>query len=174
MGWGISEIDYFACGLGPGSFTGIRVGMAAIKGLGWALRKPLIGIASLDILAMNAASAEGLIVPVVDAKRNLIYCSIYKAKGGSIKRIAPYMLLRCKDLLKKIKPGSMMLGDAIALYKEDILNAARGVIILDKDCWYPKGRNIIKLALESIKAKKITSAFEIKPIYLYPKECQVR
>lgn len=172
LGWQAGEIDYFACGLGPGSFTGLRTGAATIKGMGFAVNKPIIGISSLDILARNAGNADKQVVAVIDAKRNLIYCSIYKNKGFT--RIKPYMLLNEGELFKSIKIGSSFLGDAIGLYKEKIIANTKGAIILEKDLWYPKPRNIIKIALERIKAKKFNNAFDIKPIYLYPKECQIK
>lgn len=174
LGWQVSDIDYFACGLGPGSFTGIRVGLATIKGLSWRKNKPVIGISTLDILAKNARIDDGLIIPIVDAKRNLIYCCNYKAKNGNIKRISPYMLLSENELLKKIKKNAVILGDALNLYKENILKSKKWVAILDRDYWYPRAHNIIMLALERIKQKKFTSPFNIQPIYLYPKECQIR
>src|SRR4030042_6175727 len=62
LGWKVSDIDYFACGLGPGSFTGLRVGLAAIKGMSWALNKHIIGISTLDILAKNAPNSDAEII----------------------------------------------------------------------------------------------------------------
>lgn len=193
LGWSIGDIDYFACGLGPGSFTGVRVGVATIKGFAWSLNKPVLGISTLDILAKNInpvrnttqISAKTIvsngvkindkfIVPIIDAKRNLIYSSIYKAKRGTLKRIMPYMLLTKDEFFKKAKPHSIVLGDAVGLYKEDILKNIKGVNLLDKDYWYPKAHNIISLALGKIKAKNWDNAFDIRPIYLYPKECQIR
>ncbi|MFA5411173.1 MAG: tRNA (adenosine(37)-N6)-threonylcarbamoyltransferase complex dimerization subunit type 1 TsaB [Candidatus Omnitrophota bacterium] len=169
------DIDYFACGLGPGSFTGMRVGLAAIKGFSWALHKPVLSISTLDILARNAQDNDAAyIMPAIDAKRGLIYCAIFKNKGGQIKRITPYLLLTEREFLRRARPGSAILGDAAGLYKEKFLKNIKGVTILEKDYWYPKARNIIGLALERLKGKKITDAFRLKPIYLYPKECQVR
>jgi tRNA threonylcarbamoyladenosine biosynthesis protein TsaB len=173
LDWQAADIDYFACGLGPGSFTGMRVGISTIKGMSFTLNKPVIGISTLDILAKNVKDVEGYIMPMIDAKRNLIYCSLYKIKGNIIKRIMPYLLLTEKEFFKKIKANSIILGDALNLYKEKILSRVKGVTILDKDYWYPKGSNIIELARERIKAKKFLSSFKVKPIYLYPKECQI-
>jgi len=166
LGWQLGDIDYFACGLGPGSFTGIRVGLSTIKGLSWALKKPIVGISTLDILACNASGIGGAVVPAIDAKRNLIYCSIYQFKNGALKRTAPYMLLQEAELLKKIPAHAVLLGDAAAKIE--------GARILDKDSWYPKARHIISLALERIKEKKFKRAFSAQPIYLYPKECQIK
>ncbi len=173
LSWKPKDIDYFACGSGPGSFTGVRIGMAAVKGLAWSLNKPVINVSSLDILAENA-DCDGMIVPAVDAKRNLIYTSIYRNKNNSLKRIAPYMLLSTGDFIKKIKPDSIIFGDAVSLYKEEISKHLKRVRFLDKDYWRLRGGNIIRPALEKIKEGKLNSAFDIEPIYLYPKECQIR
>jgi tRNA threonylcarbamoyladenosine biosynthesis protein TsaB len=173
LSWDIADIDYFACGIGPGSFTGVRIGVTAIKGLSFCLKKPVLGISTLDILAGNA-NREGIIVPAIDAKRSLIYCGIYRNSSGILKRLSPYMLLPKEEFLKKIKANSVILGDAITLYKEDFLKNIKGATILDKDYWYPKGRNIIHFALQQIKEKKFNNAFNLKPSYLYPKECQVK
>lgn len=174
LGWQTSDIDYFACGLGPGSFTGTRTGLSAIKGLSWTTNKPIIGISTLDILARNVTDTDKQIIPVIDAKRNSIYCAVYKNKNGRMNRIKSYMLLSEKEFLKYAAPNSVILGDAVSLYKDSILGNIRDVTILDKDYWYPKARNIIGLSLERIRDKKFDSPFDIKPIYLYPKECQIR
>jgi len=173
-GLGFKDIDYFACGLGPGSFTGMRTGVAAIKGLSWVLKKPIIGISTLDILAQGVKESDNPVIPIVDAKRNLIYCAIFRKKRGRLKRMSPYMLLSLEEFLRKARPKSIFLGDAINLYKEKILERLKGATFLDKDYWYPKAHNLITLAQEGIKEKKFKNTFEIKPIYLYPKECQVK
>lgn len=175
VGLQIGDIDYFACGLGPGSFTGVRIGLSTIKGFAWALNKPVIGISTLDILARDIVNInEKPVVPAIDAKRGLIYCSVYKVKKGAQKRIAPYMLLTQEEFFKKIKPNPAVFGDATELYKAGILKNIKGAIILEKDYWYPKGHNIIALALERIKEKKFKSPMDVNPIYLYPKECQIK
>ena len=173
-GAALQEIDYFALGLGPGSFTGMRVGISFVKGLSWANNKPIIGISTLDILAQNIKENGLPIISAIDAKRNLIYASIYMKKSGQLRKISPYMLLTIDELVKKAPKGSIILGDAISLYKEKLQKDIKGALLLDKELWYPKAHNIIALALQRIKAKKFHSAFNIKPIYLYPKFCQVK
>ncbi len=170
----VNDIDYFACGLGPGSFTGIRVGLATVKAMSWAVNKPVIGICSLDILAKNVKDNDKPIIPVVDAKRNLIYTAIFKKKNGRLKRTRPYMLLNEEEFIALATPESIIFGDALELYKEKLMRNLKEPVFLDKDYWYPKAHNIIELALEKIKEKRWSSPVEIKPIYLYPKECQIR
>lgn len=84
------------------------------------------------------------------------------------------MLISKEELLKKIKSPGLIFGDALDLYKEDILKNNAGLVLADKDQWYPKARNIIKLALSRIQDKRFDIPAEVNPIYLYPKECQVK
>lgn len=178
LNWKIDDIDYFAVGLGPGSFTGVRVGLATIKGLAWSLNKPIVGISSLDILARNVnlshAHTDGYVLPAIDAKRGLVYTCIYKIKNGILKRTSPYMLLTVEEFLNKVKNNTVVLGDAINLYKEKLVSSIKGLTLLDKDYWYLRPGNIIGLALERIEEKSFGNSFGIKPIYLYPKECQIK
>lgn len=170
----MGDIDYFACGIGPGSFTGVRVGLSTIKGLSWSLNRKIIGLSTLDILAYAVRENNATIIPIIDAKRNLVYTSAYSDKNGVFRRERPYMLLALKDFYKEIKPDSILLGDAVMLYKDDVIRKAKNARFPDKDYWYPKGTSIIRLALERIKAKKFDNPFSIEPIYLYPKECQIK
>ena len=175
LDWKAGDINYFACGLGPGSFTGLRVGLATIKGLAWALNKPVAGIPTLDLLALNASSfGNRYIVPVIDAKRNLIYSAIYETKGAELKKVTPYMLLAPDELLKKIKPGSLILGDALSLYKDKFMQSQKKLEPKDKDYWYPRALNLIALAKDKIKKGEKLSGYDFKPIYIYPKECQIK
>ncbi|MFA5063035.1 MAG: tRNA (adenosine(37)-N6)-threonylcarbamoyltransferase complex dimerization subunit type 1 TsaB [Candidatus Omnitrophota bacterium] len=170
-----AELDYFACGLGPGSFTGLRVGLSMMKGLSWSLGKPLIGVPTLDILAMNSGLySDKLIIPVVDAKRNLIYSCFYKNSGVKLRKVSPYMLVSQDELLQKIKSPCVMLGDALELYKNGIIKNLPGTILLDKDSWYPKAHNIIKLSLDRINKQKFEDILKVNPFYIYPKECQIK
>jgi tRNA threonylcarbamoyladenosine biosynthesis protein TsaB len=174
----LSDFDYFASGIGPGSFTGIRIGFAFIKGLCWALSKPMIAIPSLDILAQNARffSQDDVkyVFPVIDAKRGLLYTTVYKKYGLKFKKIHAYSLLTVDEFLKKIKPKSLILGDAVNFYKDRIRRSANGDYILDCDYCYPQAVSLLSLALEKAGRGKVEDASKVKPIYLYPKECQIQ
>jgi tRNA threonylcarbamoyladenosine biosynthesis protein TsaB len=172
----IKTIDYFACGLGPGSFTGMRVGLATVKGLSWSLKKPVVGISTLDILSRNANLADGQVIVMLDARRGLVYSAIYRKKNNDFKKLTPDMLLTPAELFKKVKLSSVILGDAVGLYRDKVLSQLKNTIIMDGDFWYPQPHNIVRLALEKIRSgrKQLSNAFNVEPIYLYPKECQIR
>ena len=174
VGLKIADIGYFACGLGPGSFTGMRIGLATIKGLSIVRDKPVIGISTLDILARNVLVKDALIVPALDARRGLIYCSSYSFERGVLRRKSEYALLSLDEFIKKFGRSPVILGDAVSLYGNKMLSRIKGAHVLDKDHWFPKAHNLIALALAKIKAKQFSSALSVKPIYLYPKECQIR
>jgi tRNA threonylcarbamoyladenosine biosynthesis protein TsaB len=182
LGWKISEIDYFCAGIGPGSFTGIRVGLATAKALSWSLNKPAVGISSLDVLAQNSGKQASFIIPVIDAKRGLVYSSIYKVGPTRLKRVAGYLLLSPGELVRKIREkipakvlkDSVMLGSGLNVCSPECSVGLAGMKFLDKDHWRLEGRHLIELAKASIQDKKSSGAFGIEPLYLYPKECQIR
>jgi tRNA threonylcarbamoyladenosine biosynthesis protein TsaB len=191
----LAEIDYFAVGLGPGSFTGLRIGLATIKGFSAALSKPVIGLPTLDLLADNALSAGGKIIcPVIDAKRNLVFTALYEVGvKDKLRRKSPYLLISIEELLKKIRslkksvcgrriPSQrvyahktvIFLGDGLKLYQDKIRQKIGQAIFLNQDAWYPQPKSLIKLAVDLIDRGRLNDAARIKPIYLYPKECQIR
>lgn len=184
-GWKMREIDYFACGLGPGSFTGIRTGVSTVKGMAWVLNKPVAGVPSLDILARNALETRaafgeeptrqgGCVIAVSDARRGLLYACIYKKDANGLRRVSGYMLVSPQDLLKRIKDGSIILGDGVPLLKNALKGSGKRVHILDKDHWRLQSRHLLYLAAAKIASGELSDALRLKPVYLYPKECQIR
>ncbi|MDO9573872.1 MAG: tRNA (adenosine(37)-N6)-threonylcarbamoyltransferase complex dimerization subunit type 1 TsaB, partial [Candidatus Contubernalis sp.] len=107
---------------GPGSFTGIRIGVAAARALSQALRIPLVGIPTLDVLAFQFAYGEGLICPLLDARRGEVYSAVYRASGGGIERIKDYMAVPLPELLGFLEQipeeKIIFLGDAMDLYRD--------------------------------------------------------
>lgn len=169
----INKIDAFIIGLGPGSFTGLRIGVSAIKGFGVALGKPCIGVASIDSIACNISDKDKYIVPIIDAKRGQVYSSIYRREGGSVRRLSDYMVLPIDKLMPMLKTNVIFLGDGISLYRDDILSMNKKAIFLEERCWYPGAGNLIKLGFLKIKKAKRFSLDKLTPLYLYPEDCQV-
>ncbi len=174
----LNELDYFAVGLGPGSFTGLRIGLATIKALSLSLNKPIIGISSLDIIAANAAEANtDIVCPLVDAKRHLVFTTIYnRGTNSRLKRKGGYSLISIEELLLKLDSSKRVsfLGDGLMLYKQTLKHSTKRSAFLPEEAWYPKAGNLIRLSLDLINRGKLSSPDKIKPIYLYPKECQIR
>ncbi len=174
-GLALEDIDYFGAGLGPGSFTALRIGLAAMKGLVFPLNKPIAGVPSLDILA-GSVKEDGIICPVVDARRGLLYCAVYRFKKGRLSRKSRYLLIPIKDLLARLDTGSktVFLGDGVPLYRQDIEKSLGGKAEFSKEeAWYPLPENLLACVREKIRQGKLTDSYKLVPLYLYPKECQV-
>ena len=121
-GLAVKDLDGFAVGLGPGSFTSLRVGLSTVKGLAFAAGKPIVGISSLDVLAMNAPVEAGAQICVIaDARRSLVYSCFYRRSHNNLERISEYSLTGIEEVLKKIKEPTFFIGDGIPLYREIIL-----------------------------------------------------
>jgi len=181
----LAKIDGFAVGLGPGSFTSLRVGVATVKALAFATQKPIVGIPSLDVIALNVAQEKcDEICVIVDARRDLVYSALYKFQAGKLKRTADPSLTSLPDVLDKVKGRTLFIGDGIVLYREEIerLYAQAAAkkptgcqpVFSPEKFWYPQAENLAKLALPRFAKKKYDEANKLVPLYLYPMDCQVQ
>ena len=171
----LSQIDGFAVGLGPGSFTSLRVGVATVKALAFATKKKIVGMSSLDVLALNVQEQEAQVCVLCDARRNLVYSCIYQKKGKTLRKKSPYLLTDIKTVLARLKGETVFIGDGIDLYKKDIQKEKKRIkaIFCDPKLWYPQASCLAVLALERFRKKKYDDINKLVPLYLYPKDCQV-
>ncbi len=170
----LADIDGFVVGLGPGSFTSLRVGLSTVKGLAFATKKPIVGIPSLDAIAIGIDSGQGQVCVISDAKRSLLYVGLYQKYNGQLKVKGKYMLIAFGDLVNKIKGKTIFTGDGIPLYKDQIEKLSKENVLAGEDCWYPQARHLITLAEKNFKEKKYADSGKLTPVYLYPDDCQVK
>ena len=98
LGISTKEIELFACSVGPGSFTGVRIGTATIKGLAFATGKPCAGVSTLEALAYNLVGFEGLICPVMNARRSQVYTALFSSDGSTLTRITDDAAISISEL----------------------------------------------------------------------------
>ncbi|MBQ9044854.1 MAG: tRNA (adenosine(37)-N6)-threonylcarbamoyltransferase complex dimerization subunit type 1 TsaB [Oscillospiraceae bacterium] len=116
----LEEVDCLAVAHGPGSFTGIRIGVSAVKGLAWAAEKPAVGVSTLEAMAYNGlAAGEGaLVCCCMDARRSQIYHALFEIRGGKPERLMPDRAIAIEALLpelKKYEKPLFLVGDGAAL-----------------------------------------------------------
>lgn len=167
----IGDIDCFCVSVGPGSFTGLRIGVTAIKGLAYALNKPIVAVPTLDVIAQNAKNFKGIVCPVLDARKNKVYACIYSSDGKKIKRLSGYLLIPASDLLKKVsRYGKIIfLGDAVTKLPQFF--SKEGQDPFSK--WHPRAEVAAIMGAEDFKKKRFVKPRNLEPLYLYSKECDI-
>jgi len=167
----LSNIDAFAVAIGPGSFTGLRIGLATVKGLAFFTQKPVVGISTLDGLAANLPYAGGLICPVIYSKSNEIYTAIYINSACGLERISPYLAVSPKKLVLLLEQFDRrkitFLGDAIDMFSEDLLKKlGSGLRFAPKEHRMPKASAIGCLGIEKLKKGQIDKLEKLVPFYI--------
>ena len=160
----VKDIDVFAVAIGPGSFTGLRIGMSAMKTLAQALNKPIIGVSSLDAVAASFYNNESYICPIFDARRNEVYNALYQ-NGTKIvnDRVSDF-----DELLIELSDKNVIFaGDAILKYGDRINS-------FNKENWHiapvnlsmQRASSVAAVACERINKNQYDNLYDLTPIYL--------
>jgi tRNA threonylcarbamoyladenosine biosynthesis protein TsaB len=167
----LAEIDLICVDVGPGSYTGVRVGVATAKALAWALGKKLAAVVSLDALAEAAAGLAETIVPVLDARREQLYSATYRSESGEVSRIDGPALFDIEGFVEKLPRPAVVLGDALARFPEHFLEK-EGIIYADEEFWTPKADIIAELGRRAALRGELADAVMLEPLYLRPSEAE--
>ena len=170
----VADIDLFAVPVGPGSFTGIRIGVSLIKGLAFDSGKPCVGLSSLEAMAYNLAGCPGILCPVMDARRNQLYNALFRWDGQTLVRLTDDRLI----------PASQ-LADELAGYGEVVYLTGEGSAILQKaageklELRLPSplmatqnAVSVAQLAILEYQKGNAVSDMELLPVYLRPSQAE--
>jgi tRNA threonylcarbamoyladenosine biosynthesis protein TsaB len=168
----LKNLAGIAVGIGPGSFTGLRVGIAYAKGLILALGCALIGIPTFDCLALaafeEASEAEGrLICPIVDARKGEVYANLYRAQADRLDNISHPLVIKLQNLFPELSDGVILVGDSKAK-EASLLLSERGIrsIVLDEMELNSRGRYVAALGAERIARGEIATPATLEPLYV--------
>lgn len=168
-----SDVDLYVCSAGPGSFTGVRIGAATVKGLAFAGNKKCIGVSSLEALAMNVTDGEGIVCAVMDARRNQLYNALFEInRDGVLKRLTPDRCITREELLSELsntKEKIYLVGDGYDIAK----NALKSLNCPDirETVKYHNAYSVAMLGFKSyndlsdVEREKLTAS-ALSPVYL--------
>lgn len=167
---GFSDVELLTCTVGPGSFTGVRIGAAVVKGLAFGRSIPCIEVSTLEALAQNAAGLDGIIVPVMDARRAQVYTALFRSSGNGIERITEDAALPMSELAALLRqyPGKRiyLVGDGYdlakaALEKEGVSTESTPSIIIPQNA-----ASCARIALKKYESGDSTTDVAFAPTYL--------
>lgn len=169
-GLDLKEIDAIAVSAGPGSFTGLRIGSATAKGLGLALSKPIVPVPTTQGIAANLYGTDGIICPLMDARRNQVYTGLYRYNKDGFQIVEDQMAVLVDEIIEKVNTYGepvVYLGDGVEAFAE-ILSAKTTVpfSFAPIHCAKQRAGALAARAIELYKEGNIESADEHEPDYL--------
>lgn len=169
------NLSAIAVGLGPGLFTGMRVGVATAKTLAQALSIPIIGASSLDLLAFDVRYSDKLICPVLDARRNEVFFALYRQVPGGITRETNYTVGSPERLVAEIQGSGedfLLVGNGALLY-EDRLEGVDKVEFGSMAYAFPRAASLVELAIPRLFREEFDRLFDIEPYYMRRSDAEI-
>lgn len=169
----IADIDGYAISNGPGSFTGLRIGMSTIKGLVQATKKPFVAISSLDGLANNLFNVQGIICPVIDALRGNVYTNFYRFEDGKLVTLEEDQLLSIDEVIEKcssFEENVTFIGDGTYKFAAKLTEALPKALIAPSHLNLAKASSIGLLGYLKLSQGQSHNVLSSAPVYL--RKCQ--
>ncbi|WP_125154052.1 tRNA (adenosine(37)-N6)-threonylcarbamoyltransferase complex dimerization subunit type 1 TsaB [Clostridium rectalis] len=165
----INDIDGYIVSKGPGSFTGLRIGAATIKGLSQGCKKPFVSVSSLDALAYNMAYTSGLICPILDALRGNVYTCLYKFSNGNLEKIGDYAVISIEELIQIIinkNAPVCFIGDALFKFKDILKESIPNANFAPTHLNLVKASALGEIGLNLLRNGIQDDIFSFSPIYI--------
>lgn len=172
-GMGVEEIDLFSASTGPGSFTGVRIGAATLKGLAFDSGKPCVGVSTLEAIAENLVMRAGLICPVMNARRSQVYTALFRSDGEKLTRLSPDEAISIAELDERLSAygeGVSFAGDGYDITLP-ALTKTTALPVPDR-LRHQSAYSVSQVALRAFRAGNAPTDGELKVNYLRPSQAE--
>ena len=174
IGIAIADMDGFAVAIGPGSFTGLRIGLAAIKGLAFATGKPVAAVPTLKALAWNLPQAVHPVCPLLDARKNEVYAALYQYDGPKLVLLMPETIIPLADIANRITGTVLFTGETSRIY-QTVLEQAFGsrAFFAPRTACLPSAAAVAEIGLAMIQNGEQIDPDNLTPLYIRRPEAEV-
>lgn len=165
----IDEVDAIAVNAGPGSFTGVRIGVAAAKGLAFPKNLPCVSVSTLESMAYNLLGTDCVVCAVMDARCSQVYNAMFRIKGETVERLTDDIALSLSDLLLEFKQTDkriLIVGDGAEITYDFLKNEASNAVLAPKNRRTQTASSVALAAFQKLFEGKTQTAAELMPIYL--------
>ena len=170
----LEECEVICVSIGPGSFTGLRIGLATAKGLAFAADKPIVGISTLEILARGVPFSMFPVCPVIDARKKEIFACIYEWKDSDIISHEQEMAIKPDSLIKKITRPTVFVGNGLFPYGNIIRSKLRSKALFVSQAFnFPQASILAESGIKRFAQKKVSKPEDLVPVYIRPSEAEL-
>lgn len=170
-----SEIDVFGVAIGPGSFTGLRIGLSTVKGLSYATGKPIVSVPTLEAFAWNFPQCVHPVCTMLDARKKEVYAAVFRWRGNGFDRLVPERSVRPADLLMALKGPVIFAGEGAQLYREVITEILGGnALFAPAQHMIPSPSNVASLGLKKAAAGDFAEPIGLVPLYIRKSEAEAK
>ena len=170
----LGAIDGFAVSRGPGSFTGLRIGISTIKGLAAASGKPMVGVSSLKALAMQATAGSSLICPLLDARKGEVYFAFYRFTGGVLIRQGEERVLPPEKAIEGVDGPCLFIGPGAVLYREIITGTLGGSAVFAPASHHTiRASTLACLARDRLESAETDDVKRFVPVYIRKSDAEI-
>ena len=171
----VEALGGIAVSIGPGSFTGLRIGVSFVKGLVVASDVPVIAVPTLEAIAHNCWSARGTVCVVVDAKQDKLYAACYRATRGRFTPLGHERLGTIPELSSLLRCGTLLVGDGLARYGGLLQRQLkRSVPCAPQELWWPRATTVARLGARALAHGRRDDPQTLTPRYLYSRYCSIQ
>ena len=168
-GYTPKDVDAVAVAAGPGSFTGVRIGVAAAKGFAWGSEKPCCGVSTLEAMAESLGAYEGTVVPVMDARRSQVYNAVFKAEKGTLSRVKEDRAISLEDLARELAALSgpiYLVGDGSVLTYNTLKDGIPNLVLPPEHRRHQRAAGVALVAERLLKNGQAGDGAHLTPNYL--------